>query len=916
MVIRELILNSFGKFKNKSITFTEGINIVFGKNESGKTTIHKFIEGMFYGFFKPYTKRKNYTEDYNKYFPWNDSEFSGILKYSCDGVLYRIERNFLKGKEEVKIFDDETGEDLTYLFEYDNAKKLHIPASLHIGLNKVVYNNTISISQMQNKTDKHLAKEIKDSLINLGGSLDEDISVKKVIDKLDKKINDIGTKARVKTSPYGKLVEELDRLYKERRKSESVLEEIRQYQIQLNSIKEEIKKLVSKKEKIENDIEKIKTYKARERYSDAVKLIEQINELKEEAERLKAYSIINPDDFTETVKLKNSIDEINFSLNKSENKKKKLIEAINDIRDKIDRFSNFGSIKNIDEIDNILSDFFVLQGKREKLIEINNKILDISNMKETIKETNIDKMEEDLYRIEELEDEKGSIKYNSEYGKISFLRLRLEEKEKQLNKLKTYKILSIIGIILSLPLGFYIKPIFFLTSLIPLIFFILMLIKHKELSNYLNNIKINIADIEKKEREREHRINIIDKEIEDILNRYNVSNKVDLKKLISNSTKELMSIEDKENLLKELKSQKLILESEVDKLKNIIERYLSQIGFAHEVNLENIKKLKKEFLDYIEYKRHFVLVNEDMNAVNNEINELRNRIKEFSLQLNEKLENNKVKNIDEFKIALEKKAEFEKVMHELENKKSLLNSVLGDNNLQYLKKRAELKLDYDISKIKSKDIKRLEEDAISIRQQIAAKKELYARLEEKIKGLTLSSRPIVDIDEEIDRKVKLKKYYEEKLEALELAKNTIERISREIHKEFAPKLNRKVGEIISNVTQGRYTDVKATEELNIMVVDPMSKKLVDIESLSGGTIDQLFFAIRFGIIDIIKEGKNLPLILDDCFIQYDNDRLKNILEFLVKESLNRQIILFTCHTREKDILDELKVNYNYIDIKV
>lgn len=914
MIIRELILNSFGKFKNKSITFTEGINIVFGKNESGKTTIHKFIEGMFYGFFKPYTKRKNYTEDYYKYFPWNDSEFSGILKYSCDGVLYRVERNFLKGKEEVKIFDDETGEDLTHLFEYDNAKRLHIPASLHIGLNNVVYNNTISIKQMQNKTDKHLAKEIKDSLINLGGSLDEDISVKKVIDKLDKKINAIGTKARVKTSPYGKVIEELDRLYKERRIAENVLEEIRVHQIQLNLIKEEIEKLISNKEELENDIEKVKAYKARERYNDAVKLIEQINKLNEEIKRLKDYSIINPDDFTEAVKLKNSIEEIKNSLNKLENKKKNLLEIINDISDKIDKLRKFESVKDIEEIDNILSNFFVLQGKREKLIEINNKILDVSNMKEAIEATNIDEMEEDLYRVEELEDEKSSIKYNSENSKLGFLRLRLEEKEKQLNKLKTYKVFSIIGILLSLPLSFYIKSIFFIVLLIPLIILTFTLIKHKELNSYLNGVKVNIVDIEKRERERKNRINIIDKEIEGILSKYNLSNKIDLKKLISNSTKEAVSIKDKENLLKELKSQKLILESEIDKLRSTIERYLSQIGFAYEINLDNIKKLKKEFLDYLEYKKHFKLVNEDIKVVNKEINELKNRIEEFSLQLNEKFEKNKVKDIEEFKVALEKKAEFEKIMQKLESKKSLLNSVLGDNNLQYLKKKAELNLDFDISKIENKDIKKLEENVKLITQQIAAKKELSARLEEKIKGLTLSVRPMVDIDEEIDRKTKLKKHYEEKLEALELARNTIERISREIHKDFAPKLNKKVGEIISNVTQGRYRDVKVTEELNIMVVDPISKKLVDIESLSGGTIDQLFFATRFGIIDIIKGDKRLPLILDDCFIQYDNDRLKNILKFLAKESLNRQIILFTCHTREKDILDELKANYNYIDI--
>ena len=78
-------------------------------------------------------------------------------------------------------------------------------------------------------------------------------------------------------------------------------------------------------------------------------------------------------------------------------------------------------------------------------------------------------------------------------------------------------------------------------------------------------------------------------------------------------------------------------------------------------------------------------------------------------------------------------------------------------------------------------------------------------------------------------------------------------------------------------------------------------------------IDQLYFALRFGIVDSIN-NEGLPLILDDCFIQYDDSRLKNIIEFLYKKSKERQIILFTCHNRENKILDEMKVEYNLINL--
>ena len=48
--IKELNIISFGKFENKNIKFDKGFNLVFGKNESGKSTLASFVEGLLYGF--------------------------------------------------------------------------------------------------------------------------------------------------------------------------------------------------------------------------------------------------------------------------------------------------------------------------------------------------------------------------------------------------------------------------------------------------------------------------------------------------------------------------------------------------------------------------------------------------------------------------------------------------------------------------------------------------------------------------------------------------------------------------------------------------------------------------------------------------------------------------------------------------
>ena len=95
MNIKEIKINSFGNIQNKEIELTKGINLVYGKNESGKSTLLNFITHMFYGISK--NKRGKVISDYDKYLPWNTEEFSGKIKYELDaGETFEVFRNFKK----------------------------------------------------------------------------------------------------------------------------------------------------------------------------------------------------------------------------------------------------------------------------------------------------------------------------------------------------------------------------------------------------------------------------------------------------------------------------------------------------------------------------------------------------------------------------------------------------------------------------------------------------------------------------------------------------------------------------------------------------------------------------------------------------------------------------------------------------
>ena len=118
MKIKYLKINEFGKLKNKEIKLKNNINLIYGKNESGKSTLLKFIFSMFYGVSK--NKNGNPISDFEKYKPWKGEDFSGKIKYILDNKEeYEVFRDF--SKKNPKIYNNNL-EDISKTFNIDKTK--------------------------------------------------------------------------------------------------------------------------------------------------------------------------------------------------------------------------------------------------------------------------------------------------------------------------------------------------------------------------------------------------------------------------------------------------------------------------------------------------------------------------------------------------------------------------------------------------------------------------------------------------------------------------------------------------------------------------------------------------------------------------------------------------------------------------
>ncbi len=152
----------------------------------------------------------------------------------------------------------------------------------------------------------------------------------------------------------------------------------------------------------------------------------------------------------------------------------------------------------------------------------------------------------------------------------------------------------------------------------------------------------------------------------------------------------------------------------------------------------------------------------------------------------------------------------------------------------------------------------------------------------------------------------------EEIAAIELAQETMKELSMSIRDSFGLYLNKTASELISGITGGLYTSMSIDENLGAFL--NTRRKLIPLEQVSSGTADQIYLALRLAAARFIQNGTDsMPLIFDDSFVLYDDDRLRQALRWL-SEAYKGQIIIFTCHRRELDILKEEEIKHHVVTI--
>ena len=907
MYLKKLNVDHFGKFHNKDISLDKSVNVIYGSNETGKTTIHKFIEGILFGFFKQNTKKKLYSPEYEKYHPWTGHQYNGSILYNTNSIDYRIERNFIKGKDQIKLYNNLTGEDITEKAPYNNVTSLYEPADLHFGINKVVYKNTLSVGQLGVRTDKEFSGEIKEILVNMQERKSEDVSISKAVRTLSDKMSRIGT-SKARKSPLGEIYSKIDELEKELYTSRHNYEQIFEIQTEINQLNMKKEQMLQEIKVIDDDIEIIKNEGYKKQYSEAEKINSNILKGEKKLIELEKYNAINDDLLEKVIETVNTIK----NLEEETSKNKKELELVASEKNRLDgQIKELSVFKDKDDIvfEDLKVKYETYKGLKDRIVEKTRRSENIQEELDRIKDVDED-LNEDYYRFEELG--KNEIKYANTPDLLNFKYVEYREAVKKQKQNLFFLVISMFVLFSGVVLGTIVEDLLFLIAVLGAGSFVIMYLFNRR---SISNRKQKLSEYEKERRSYEEEKANTAFEMEKILKRNNVNDAIELKrKFMSYST----FVVRKADLLKEKKE----IDEQIDiadlKIQEKEADLFSVFDLFHkdeEINDYKINDIDKKYKEYQKMKRESVHINGNMDKIQNNIEDRKSELHRARNILNQIFIDNNSKTFEEYKQSVEMKKRYTDLCNNIKSEKKLLEQVLNGSIIEEIKSRIR----EDLPTEKSKEYE-LENAELKKKEVLAKLSDLsidISKLEERIKGIEKNNRRVVDIISDLEYNNMQKDVLGKKIRSYSIAIEAISELSARVRDSFAPKLNTEISNILRIMTSGKYDEIKVDQEMCIKVLDNEINKLIDIEDLSVGTIDQMYFALRFSILKLIKENDKLPLFLDDCFVNYDKQRLSEILKYIHAEAIRdeRQIVLFTCHDREIESLKQAGLEFNLVTLE-
>lgn len=914
--ITRLELVGFGKFRERTIDLTSGLNLIEGPNEAGKSTIQSFITGMFYGFFQPGTKRRSYTPHRDKYCPWDQGSYRGVLVCKNEERSWRIERCFDKDNETVNVYDDQTGDDLTLDFPYNPVTRQPQVGEKLLGLSKTAFNNTANIAQMTCASvsrEADFSAEVNDKLLSVMKTADASLSLSAVIHELDSRIEQIGSPKKSKT-PYGQACQLKKELEEELEESGKNQKDYQQLCTQIDRLAEQTAQLQKEKELLETQIRQSAAKELGGRYLKAQNLRTRIERIEKEYEKYAIYQSVDLQEIDQTQKRMAAKAQINRTMEKYRRASQEVEHRIQELNTLYRTLEvSEASEEVLEQFESVYERYLTLGQMGQEIKEMMIRQRNIAFHRSRLNPMDEAKLREDIQTWRQLQQQK-------------------QEKENASHKVPMPAIvLLVLGVLLILGGG------------------LCAILKEELLAVGIGCATVGVLLVLsggvfwmlRRKNTAAHALEKIESMQQDILRAYQLSDEeqaktaataldteqavLQLEEMLGRIQVNNYKIEQFEQQEQQIGQEIAAKQSVADNLREQICRYLTQLT-GREIPPEELAADKVPFKSLRESVNQARRLRTEMQRLTlqqqqtqQEEENCRMQIEQINRSIQQVVaacEAAGAKDAEDLERCKQGKRRWDEISMELKMQKELLAQTLGRYSFEEIEENIKNQRAVGEGDI-SADRQQIHQQLQGVNEQLAELARQTAELEGLRKGREESHRPIGQIQAQIADVEESCQNFQFELDALQLAKQKLLSLSGQLHRDFAPQLNARISKALERITGSRYTRAVIDQTLGIRLEDRQTHQLVEVSALSNGMADLVYLVMRLELLELLcsqgGERVQVPIILDDSFTQLDDERTARLLGYLLEQP-SVQILLFSCHRRERAMLEQAKIPYHLVSL--
>lgn len=256
---------------------------------------------------------------------------------------------------------------------------------------------------------------------------------------------------------------------------------------------------------------------------------------------------------------------------------------------------------------------------------------------------------------------------------------------------------------------------------------------------------------------------------------------------------------------------------------------------------------------------------------------------------------------DEINNLITQKSKFNEIIQNLLRDQDIKTLEDKYHDLLIVKKDIEVnELNPEIlnSKLDSKEYIHAQNKIVALSKEIERTKGEIIMIKTELESLDVYREDIVRKESELERIESNLNFYRKRLKVLEILVEYLEKSIENTSAMVATILRKDIQKYFSQITNGKYNEVKFETNLTTRILSNEAGGWVDpFANLSEGALDQLNFLVRLAYFKLIRKDKNPFMILDDPFVNFDKQRRENAMEIVAKEAQNFQIFFFT-HNKE------------------